>query len=361
MKEISQIIDFYDKLDHERQKVALASVVQVEGSSYRRIGARMLISEDGTWVGGISGGCLEGDALRRAKLAIFKKTSSVVRYDTTQDDEHQIGVGLGCNGIIDILFTPVEASDPFNPVEKLRKIGETRSVQLLLTILELGDDQKWMLGTSYLYNDEKQLIDVFGVELAALILKDCQNTLSTRKSKVYSYQPHIPKLLIEAIPPPIHLHLFGSQYDIYPMTRMAKELGWIVSVYCSPGKVHKSLYHIADRIHPYDSNGKTIDPHSACIIMAHDYARDLKNLKASLDLGFPYVGILGPRVRSEKMLDELGVDMNERENLYYPVGLDIGANNPEEISISVLSEIKAHFSQRPGTHLKELDGPIHAI
>ncbi|MHC4379355.1 MAG: XdhC family protein, partial [Planctomycetota bacterium] len=102
MKEIKSIIKTYDELDRN-QKLALATVVRVEGSSYRRAGARMLVMEDGNWIGGISGGCLEGDALRKAQLAMFQDKPSLVTYDTMDDDAQSIGVALGCNGIIDVL------------------------------------------------------------------------------------------------------------------------------------------------------------------------------------------------------------------------------------------------------------------
>src|SRR5581483_11420513 len=107
MKEIRTIIAAWRSLDLTRTKAALATVVRVEGSSYRRTGARMLVLDNGNYLGGISGGCLEGDALRRAQKAIAQNKPSIVTYDTTQDDGAQIGVGLGCNGIIDVLFTPL--------------------------------------------------------------------------------------------------------------------------------------------------------------------------------------------------------------------------------------------------------------
>src|SRR5271165_716357 len=120
MKEIKAIINAYDKIDKTVAQAALATVVRVEGSSYRRTGARMLVTDDGIWVGGISGGCLEGDALKRARLAITKSEPSLITYDTTEDDAYQIGVGLGCNGIIDVLFTPLQFQNKNNPVEVLK-------------------------------------------------------------------------------------------------------------------------------------------------------------------------------------------------------------------------------------------------
>src|SRR5579871_6738937 len=120
MKEIRAIIKAYDSIDQEATGAALATVVRVDGSSYRRTGARMLVTDNGIWVGGISGGCLEGDALIRARDGIFKSQSSLITYDTTDYDPYQIGVGLGCQGVIDILFTPLDYHNKNNPVEILK-------------------------------------------------------------------------------------------------------------------------------------------------------------------------------------------------------------------------------------------------
>src|SRR5215472_3857018 len=119
MKEIRTIVNAWQSIDLRTTRAALATVVRVEGSSYRRTGARMLVLDNGTYLGGISGGCLEGDALRRAQKGIALRRPSLITYDTTQDDDYQIGVGLGCQGIIDVLFTPLESDDPGCPMQIL--------------------------------------------------------------------------------------------------------------------------------------------------------------------------------------------------------------------------------------------------
>ena len=134
MKEIRQIIARYESTDFSQEKIAIASVVSVEESSYRRIGARMLVSSNGQWIGGISGGCLEGDALRRSQKAIYNNVPSQVVYDTMDDDANQIGVGLGCNGRLEVLFTPIDPSDQNNPIETLKKIKEKNAPSILITL-----------------------------------------------------------------------------------------------------------------------------------------------------------------------------------------------------------------------------------
>src|SRR6185437_4676671 len=127
MKEIRTIVDAWKTIDLHETRAALATVVRVEGSSYRRAGARMLVLDNGTYLGGISGGCLEGDALRRAQKGIALGHPSVITYDTTHDDD-QIGVGLGCQGIIDVLFTPLRPGDPQGPY---RAAGSQGPLELL--------------------------------------------------------------------------------------------------------------------------------------------------------------------------------------------------------------------------------------
>src|SRR5688500_8385204 len=109
-KEIENIITAFEEAKKQRRQTALATVVHVEGSSYRRPGARMLVEDNGRLTGAISGGCLEGDALRKALLAITQKQNKLVTYNTLDDDDVQFGVQLGCNGIVHILFEPIDAS-----------------------------------------------------------------------------------------------------------------------------------------------------------------------------------------------------------------------------------------------------------
>jgi len=163
MKEIKAIIHAYDLLDNDTARAALATVVRVEGSSYRRTGARMLVAGDGIWVGGISGGCLEGDALKRARLAIAKSESTLITYDTTEDDAYQIGVGLGCNGIIDVLFTPLDFQNKNNPVEVLKScVAANRQTHILLTVTGVEGYRTGIKAGDVIQYNEPESLRVFG-------------------------------------------------------------------------------------------------------------------------------------------------------------------------------------------------------
>ena len=139
MKEIREIIKAYDAATKAGKKTAIASIVHLNGSSYRRPGARMLVTDDGELTGAISGGCLEGDALRKAMLVLAQQKSKLVTYDTNDEDEAGIGVQLGCAGIIDVLFEPVNEADPQNPIRLLRQAISRRQKSVLVTLFSLED------------------------------------------------------------------------------------------------------------------------------------------------------------------------------------------------------------------------------
>jgi xanthine dehydrogenase accessory factor len=367
MKEIKSIIKAYNTIDFTETKAALATIARVEGSSYRRAGARMLVLDNGNYTGGISGGCLEGDALRRAQKAILQNQSSLVTYDTTQDDAHQVGVGLGCNGIIDVLFTPLHPQDQNNPVKLLSTIIRTRIPIVVVTITECPA-QPFALGRTIVYEDERQFIQSFPLrEFADSILPEIKNCLKGRNSQTISFSSgnQIIKTFIEVILPVTQLVLYGGGHDIYPLMRMAGELDWEVSVVTNIHKATKHLFAETARIFDYKSEQQPdIDDFTAVILMAHDYKKDLINLKQSLSTKAKYIGLLGSRKRGEQIFDDLlkeGFPLPESDlnRLFTPSGLDIGASTPEEIALSILAEIKAEFAGREGMSLRFRNGTIY--
>jgi len=359
MKEIKAILKAYDQMGGT-QEAALATVVRVEGSSYRRTGARMLVMEDGNWIGGISGGCLEGDALRKAKLAMFQDKPSLVTYDTTDEDAQQIGVGLGCNGIIDVLIAPLD-NEPGNPLEILRQCTDKRQPCILLTIVQNDGGPEALYPGRMLQAEQLPT----GLPVEGL-LADIEHVKARQKSVSRRYT--LPSggqlsVFIEFLPPTLRLLLFGGHYDVFPMAQLGKDLGRHITVYANPHKLSRAIFQQADEIKPKDAPVE-IDNYTACVLMAHDYKTDLNNLRRLLSTDVPYIGLLGPRQRTDKMLDELaaeGITLSERdhERLHSPVGLDIGALSPEEIALSVLAEIRACFSEREGGFLKWRGGTIH--
>ena len=370
MKEIKAIITAYDRIDKTIIHAALATVVRVEGSSYRRAGARMLVMDNGVWVGGISGGCLEGDALKRAKLAIKNSKSSRVTYDTTEDDAYQIGVGLGCNGIIEVLFTPLDFQDKKNPVEILKScVQESRQTHILITITDIqGKWKNIRAGDIISFQTVDDLKIVGEADLEKQLLEKIDHQRQTGKSGPNDFvvaDGRSMSVFVEILLPEIHIVLMGHQYDIYPLARIIKEIGWRASIVTNLLHVNKDLAALVDDISGLDQiNRIGIDQYSAILLMSHDYKTDKMNLPKALETEAFYVGMLGPKVRADRILSELveegkGVSDQDKGRIYAPAGLDVGALTPEEIALSLLSEIKAVFSKRSGGFLRLRQSTIH--
>lgn len=362
MKEIRAILDTYQQ-KAPGVGAALATVVHVEGSSYRRTGARMLILDNGTWVGGISGGCLEGDALKRARLAIAQGQPGIVTYDTTNEDDYQIGVGLGCNGIISVLLAPIDPDVP-TPIDLLTACATgPRQTNILLTLLKAPANSNLPIGTMLRYDGPDSLTP-FGAAADEL-----GQTIRTfvKKGKSAPVSLNVPEgvleVFVEVMLPVPHVVLMGQQYDVYPMVRLVNELGWQTTVVANPQKVTRALFGSANAlIAPADFDSITIDDQTAFVLMAHDFNTDKANLPRALATGAPFVGVLGPRVRTERMMDELadeGTVVPVTDRLHAPIGLDIGAVSPEEIALSVMAEIRATLSGRDGSFLRLRQAPIH--
>jgi xanthine dehydrogenase accessory factor len=150
MMELQEIVKAYDTDVQKGRRCALATVVHVNGSSYRRSGARMLVNDEGMITGAISGGCLEGNALQKALFAIAKQEPLIVTYDTSDEEDRSIGVQLGCAGIIKVLFQPVHPAKTDNPIELIRKILQNRQPSVLITFYNINNPQNKLTGT-YLF------------------------------------------------------------------------------------------------------------------------------------------------------------------------------------------------------------------
>lgn len=362
VKEIRNIIARYDQMDWSTERAALATVVSVEQSSYRRIGARMFVQSGGNWTGGISGGCLEGDALRRAQTAIYKNEPTVVTYDTLEEDDHQIGIGLGCNGKIEVLFVPIHPEQPDNPIEVLRAQLDNRQPSILIQSISLKDHLQSKLYTAA---ELKRLAEEQDLELAqvqsSLDEVNRRKTsmvveLSTRAGESYD-------LLFEWLRPEIRLIIVGDNYDVNALVGIVHELGWEIHLVGTLRKFDKAVYQLAQTVQHYDDIQQLeLDAHTCVLLMSHDYQRDLQMIRQLLPLKPAYLGMLGPRKRTLKMQAELegeGLDLVNYSKLYSPIGLDIGAESPEEIALSIVSEIVGVYRGRGGGSLREREGSIH--
>ncbi len=369
MKEIQEIVQAYELARKEGKQTALATVVQVQGSSYRQPGARMLITEDGELTGAISGGCLEGDALRKAQLVMFQQKPKLVAYDTMDDDDAQLGVGLGCNGIIHVLIEPIAPQDTRNPIQLLQHFLHKRQSGVLITLFSFEKAKAQQAGTCLLLSGEgKQHGSCPDKVLQQALVADAEEALQKNTSTIKSYPDGLSGY-IEVLQPAVSLVIAGAGNDVIPLTQLAAVMGWETSIVDGRAQyATKARFPTAKNIvvaTPEDALGHlTTDERSVFVLMTHNYNYDLALLKKLLPLGLPYIGSLGPKRKLERMLNELaeeGIPLSKEQqnSLYGPVGLDIGAESPEEIALSIVSEIKAVLSGKKGSPLREKREPIH--
>ena len=367
MKEFKAIVEAYHKTDWLKHQAALATVVKVRGSSYRSPGARMLITDDGKWVGSISGGCLEGDALRKARKVMHEKVPMTVTYDTREESNQNLGIGLGCNGVIDVLIEPLDPDNNQNPVKQLEKYINIDSPVAIATIFkEVGTGEKLVASGNL------QIIENFSdTSLTSSVMKDVEAIFISGHSQAITYAHHDKNIevFIELIEPGISILIFGGGFDARPVSQLAKSLGWNVTV------TDECVAHIAPLFFPgadqlslchrdFIDRDFDITPYTACILMSHNYDYDRDVLKKIISTETPYIGILGPRKRFDKMLEEfqrdkIAIPESHQHRIHSPIGLDIGAETPDEIAVAIIAEIQSKFSNRSGGFLKYRNGPIH--
>ena len=374
MKEIKDIISAHREATAAGKKTALATVVQVEGSSYRRPGARMLVTEDGSLTGAISGGCLEGDALKKALLAINQQKKKLVTYDTTDEDDAKFGVQLGCNGIVHILFEPIDPQDTENPIQMLTRFRSLKQDMVLCTLFVV-DQQAFQPGTQLLFGGPGEVMHAgawFQANASAELLTYIEETSLAGKSTFRTIQSeHVEyTAFIEVLKPAITLHVFGAGNDAIPLVNMASLLGWEVHVIDGrPLHLRPDRFPNADALHLQKAHSALADlafnPRTAAVLMTHNYNYDIEVLSQLSKLECPYIGVLGPKKKMNRMFAELldagkPIDESALAKIYSPVGLDLGAETAEEIALSITSEIQATLSGKSARPLREKVEAIHS-
>ncbi|MFB9862001.1 XdhC family protein [Rufibacter immobilis] len=376
MKEIQDIVRAFAQHEKAGKQTALATVVHVEGSSYRRPGARMLVSEDGQLTGAISGGCLEGDALRKARLAMAQGKPSLVKYDTMDDDDAKLGVGLGCNGIIHILIEPIDTTQPNHPLALLQKVLERRQTAVVVTLFSLQDRKAPQPGTCLLHLPHHQNCQPFQHFLSPDLLAQLEPHVLQAAAQEVSQTVELEEqeqtftAFVEVLKPAPALVICGAGNDVLPLVHLAQVLGWHTTVvdgranYATAERFPTAQQVIVSKPEHVLSQ-VAVDQHTVFLLLTHNYNYDIAMLRQLLPLQLKYVGVLGPKKKTERLLEELQqegmyLDSEQRQSLFGPVGLDIGAETSEEIALSILAEIKAVFAQRGGGNLREKALPIHA-
>jgi len=372
MKEINDIIQAFDEAQKQGRQTALATVVHVDGSSYRRPGARMLVTDEGQLTGAISGGCLEGDALRKALFVMNQQKSMLVTYDTMDEDDAKLGIGLGCNGIIQVLIEPIDATSQNNPVALLRSIAGKRQNTVLATLFSLQNRKEEQPGTCLLLKEDAVISSVGEASFfKEMLLADAEKAMTSQNASFKHYVSGTQNMtaFIEFIQPPVSLVVIGAGNDAIPLVEMAGIVGWKTTVvdgranYAKPGRFSGSCQVLLSK--PGNVLEQlTIDDQTVFVLMTHNYNYDLAMLKALLERDVVYIGSLGPKKKIDRMLKELSdegfaITGRQRSSIYGPAGLDIAAETPQEIALSILAEIKAVLAGKQGQPLRNNADAIH--
>ena len=369
MKELCEILTAYEMIRQQGETAALATVVAVSGSSYRRPGARMLLTTDGWVAGGVSGGCLESDVSARARAVMESGQADIVTYDTTEDGDIVFGVGLGCRGVIQILIEPLTGSRP--DLEFLSALAQRREAGVCATVFRSEGNNSTHLGNRLLLSQTGSvyggLVDAI---LAARVRSDAGDVLVSGISGVreYAMSGGFVSVFLEALLPPQSLVIFGAGHDAPPLVRLAKELGWYVTVAdARPAYATAARFPLADAVlvcPPEEAVRRLpLDTGTAVVLMTHNYLHDRALLKHWLSSSIRYLGVLGPKRRMERLLSELPPETVTDEalsRLHSPVGLDIGADTPETIALSIIAGIQAVAAGRTGGFLRDRSGPIYS-
>ncbi|MEY4048225.1 MAG: hypothetical protein RL284_1776 [Bacteroidota bacterium] len=372
MKEIREIINAYNKARINEKRLALATLVHLNGSSYRRPGARMIVDEEGQLTGAISGGCLEGDALRKAVFCIHTQRPKLVVYDTSDEEDATIGIQLGCSGIIQVLFEPIDENDPLNPIELLKKAIHKRQNTVLVTLYASQIKKSDIVGTSILLEESGEFHNNSTFQFVPEpLMQDIKETLTVKKSSFKSYQQNDNTFnaFLSFISPPISLVIVGAGNDAIPLQSIAETLGWEVTIvdgrhtYAKIERFSSACQIIVSKPEKVLQQ-IPIDEKTVFVLMTHNYNYDYAILKALLGKNILYIGALGPKKKLDNMITDLKAEnifLNEKQKniLYGPVGLELGAETPAEIALSITAEIMSVMNYKKGGSLRNLLTEIH--
>ena len=348
------------------QPSVLATLVNVVGSAYRRPGAAMVLFADGTSAGGISAGCLESDVRAHAERVLAAAAPTVLHYDLGQDDPLW-GLGMGCKADIDVLLEPLGAGAVPAHLAFARRLRTERRYGVVATVFTSEGaapplaSRLWLTERADRAYGTERADEAYGTDggnvppgpareaiRAAAVL-----ALAARRSTVEEHRGPWGRVaaFYDVVIPPIALLACGAA-DARPLVHLAAELEWAATL------VEGDAQHTGLDAAPAP------DARTAAIVMTHRYERDRALLAELLPSPAGYIGVLGPRARTAQLLEDLrreGIVPSEEvlERLFAPVGLDVGAETPEEVAVAIVAEVQAVFSGRVGGQLRQRKGPIH--
>lgn len=318
--------------------LAIATVVHLQGSSYRRPGVSMLINDNLDYFGAVSGGCVEKAILQQARAVFSTGSSKLMTYDGR--------IRLGCEGVLTILI------EPFNPDKNLKSrvnlILEKRKSFKLISSFNLKDDDS--------NKDAHSVMEIDGAHF----------NLASKKYSAVDFENHFTKEFL----PPYRLIIFGTEHDAVSLSETAENLGWQIELVYDPKEtIEPQYFSKINKFYPrtFESVSSLIlDSRSAVVLMSHSYTKDLEALVFLSKLSrAPFIGLLGPAKRRSKLIDDLSevnheLDPDFLDCVFGPIGLDLGAETAQEISLSICAQILSYFRLKDSKPLYKTNSSIHA-
>jgi xanthine/CO dehydrogenase XdhC/CoxF family maturation factor len=354
---LNHLINAYWHLHQQTDNCVLATIIETFGSTYQKAGARMLITKEGELLGLLGGGCFEKDLVEQALPVFETGTAKTVFYDMRSPDDVIWGLGLGCNGAVNVLLQLLRAEEDFSPLNIIAEAAKANESGVLITVYESSHIDFPSGHSQFLPAAEGSSPLLSSARFP--FLTPAPKTLWQQKPRLESHiiDNQDIRAFYDPLQPPLRLLVFGAGIDAIPLAQSAKVLGWHVTVVDHrPGHIKKERFPQADRLlhsMPEDINDQLdLNQFNAVVLMTHNVEYDLRYLKSILHCHIPFIGLLGPSHRKDKLLQSLGDDASRISNrVFGPVGLNIGAETPEEIALSIMAGIHAQLNERSGRQL----------
>ncbi len=342
---IKHLLDAYQKLQADGQDCVMATIVETSGSTYQKAGARMLIDRDGELTGLLGGGCFERDLVEQAATVFATGIAKTVFYDMRSADDVIWGLGLGCNGAVRVLLQLLRATEDFSPLQWIVESAAANLSGVLATVLE-SVHADFPVGHS-------QFLP------AATVAKTALQAYLQQKPSIENDQLNglAVTCFYDPIQTPWQLLIVGAGVDAMPLLQCAHALGWRVTlVDYRPAHIRPERFPNAERLMqslPEElAQRLDLNRYQALMLMTHNVEYDQRYLQAMLDCTIPFIGLLGPTARKQRLLTGLGEAAEQiRSRVFGPVGLDIAAQTPAEIALSIMAGIHAHLNGRSGQQL----------
>lgn len=349
--------DIRDAIEAGGTDATVATVAAVEGSAYRRPGAKMLVNDDGVDTGAVTAGCLEPSVVDICESVRTTGESQIKRFDLTDSGEAW-GLGLGCNGIIDLLVEPRDES--WNAI---LDASRSEGPAAVVTVIDAGTDTA--VGDRVIVDESgiRSVPDRDPVPRPQLTRTGDMIDRIAGTGDTVTVSTGEATLLVDGLAPVPELLLFGSQNDIGPVAALGSRAGFRVTVHAQRAGIDESTFPCADTVrtgHPStvaDGAGE----HTYGVVMSHNLVDDRIAVQTLLqESAVPYVGVMGPRKRFDRLREELNLTADQLERVAAPVGLDLGGGTPSEIALSIVSEVVAIHNGQDGGRLRDRSGPIHS-